>query len=192
MIQENQDVGAVENDAGESVVESNDEVISIPKKEFEKLNQTLGSLKREVKDYKKSLTPEATPTSNTKSNEIDFGQLAYHNTKPDGIRVVHDDDVEFLKATMEETGKSMKDILSSKWFAGELKDRQEARNVVNATPTATRRAGEPANQLEVEYTKYIQTGKLPSDPEMRSQIVNKRIEREGRAAQFTKQSVVES
>ena len=61
MIQENQEGGEEpEVLAGE---ESVDDTISIPKQDYEKLNQTIGSLKREVKDFKKSQQPE-TPTTN--------------------------------------------------------------------------------------------------------------------------------
>lgn len=135
--------------------------------------------------------PEPKPEAKPKSDDLDFGQLAFYNSKGDVVKVTHDDDIEFLRSTVQETGKSMKDILGSKWFQSELKDRQTAREVVNATPTSTRRGSEGvANQLEIAYTKYIQSGKLPDDPELRIQVVNKRQEHEGRASRFTSESVV--
>lgn len=195
MIQENQDEGADVTDAGEGDVGDGD-FVQVPRSEYEKTNQTIGSLKRENKDFKKRFEdfnrPTETPPTNKPSDDINLGELAYHNTKPDGVRVVHDDDVEYLKATMKETGKPMKDVLSSRFFQSELKDRQEARLVVNATPTSTRRAGEQGNHLEIAYTQYLQTGKLPSDPDLRMAVVNKRYEREKMASQMTSQSVVEN
>ena len=40
----------------------------------------------------------------------------------DSLKIDHDEDVEFLKNTIKETGKSQKDILATKWFQAELKD----------------------------------------------------------------------
>lgn len=152
------------------------------------------TLKTELETFKKAgqgVPPQAKPDSK-KSDEIDFGKLSLHNFKDNTIKVVHDDDIEYLKGWMKDSGKSQDEVLSLSSFQSEMKARQEARTVVNAIPSTTRRAGEQGNQLEVEYTKYLQTGKLPQDPEMRIAVVNKRQEREQMANQFTSQPVVES
>ena len=44
------------------------ETISIPKTDYEKMNQTLGSLKRELKDLKK---PKEEPQETAKTNQPD-------------------------------------------------------------------------------------------------------------------------
>lgn len=192
MIDENQEVSEdTQNDAGEVETEEA-EVVSIPKKDYEKLNQTIGSLKREVKDLKKPRDPQETSVTNTKkSDDVDYGELAYHNTKTGVARIVHDDDVDYLREQIKETGKSMREILGSKFFQAELKDRQEARSAVQATPTSTRRTGDQSNALEIAYTKYLQTGQLPQDPILRRQVVNARVEHERLATTFSPNPIVE-
>lgn len=152
------------------------------------------TLKSELETFKKAGqgAPPQDQKGSKKSDEIDFGKLSLHNFRENSVKVVHDDDIEYLKGWMKDSGKSQDEVLSLSSFQAEMRARQEARTVVNATPSTTRRAGEPGNQLEVEYTKYLQTGRLPQDPEMRIAVVNKRQERERRASSMTSQSVVEN
>jgi hypothetical protein len=126
-----------------------------------------------------------------KSDDIDFGELAYHNTQPDTVRIVHDDDVEYVRATVKRMGLPLREVLADEIVQGKLKAMQEARLVVNATPLSTRRTGGQGNELEIAYTKYLQTNKLPDDPALRMQVVNKRQERESMQNRFTPQAVVE-
>ena len=145
----------------------------------------LEKVERKTEPYKPP-EPKATP----KSGDIDFAELAFHNTASD-IRVTKDEDVELLRNYVKETGKPMKDILRSKWFQAELKERLESRTVQDAIPKGVRRAGDQTNVLDVEYAKYEQTGKLPDDFELRAQVVNRRIEKEKTAGMFTRNTVVE-
>jgi hypothetical protein len=61
---QNVDVDTTNNES-ETTTE---DTISVPKSDYEKLNQTLGSLKRELKDLKKS-KDEVKETSQTKPDE---------------------------------------------------------------------------------------------------------------------------
>lgn len=147
----------------------------------------------ELKDgrWTKIQKPEPKPEPTVpKPSEIDFGELAFHNSINE-VKIAHDDDVEYLKQTMKETGKSLKDILDSKFFQSELKVRQEARAVIQATPQARRSGAGAVDPLEIAYAKYIQTGELPGDFNLRTQVVNKRQEYEQVQNQFTPNPVVE-
>ena len=152
------------------------------------------TLKSELDTFKKAgqgVPPQAKPDSK-KSDEIDFGKLSLHNFKDNTVKVAHDEDIEYLKGWMKDSGKSQDEILNLSSFQAEMRARQEARTVVNAMPSTTRRSGEQGNQLEVEYTKYLQTGRLPQDLEMRIAVVNKRQQREQMANSMTSQPVVEN
>jgi len=108
-----------------------------------------------------------------KSDEIDYGQLALYNTKSDSVKIESDDDIEFLRQTIEDTGKDQKTILSAKWFQSELKEKKEVRTVEKATPSPSRLPGENTKS-KVDY--WINKGELPPDPALRIDVVNKKIE----------------
>ena len=75
---------------------------------------------------------------------------------------------------MKQTGKSLKDVVASKYFQAELKERQEARQVEKATPSASRRSAS-SPQTEVDY--WIKKGELPpaDQVELRRAVVNAKM-----------------
>ena len=182
---------------GGGVIVDDTETISIPKADYEKLNQTLGSLKREVKDLKKpKADPSETPSkkSETKSDDIDFGRLAWYNTRSDvTVKIEHPEDIDFLRSTVSETGKSLDDVLNARWFQSDLKDRIEKRVVQDAIPKGTRRSGESA-KTTVDY--WIGKGELPPNtPEnatLRREVVNARYTREKSSSQFSSTPIVDN
>lgn len=142
----------------------------------------------ELKEFKsKKPEPEKKPEASEKSNEVDFGQLAYLATK--GIE--DPTDVEYLKKVMDDTGKNLVEVLNSSYVKAELKDRAEARNVANATPSGSRRStGAAVDSVEYHLAKYLQTGKLPADREMAEKVVNARLHQETSKSQFTDEPVI--
>ena len=114
------------------------------------------------------------------SSDVDFAQLAFHNTKSDALKVEHDEDVEFLRETLKETGKTQAAILGSKWFQSDLKERQELRITKQAIPSDSKRSPTAPSQQTPEY--WIQRGEMPPDvPEnrtLREKIVDLRYEKE--------------
>ena len=130
-------------------------------------------LERQLKQHNKKYGFESEEKSKTskKSDEFDDGQLAYLATKG----IVSDKAIDFTKGQLKERGGNLRELLGKKWFQAELKELQEADVVLEATPTGTRRGNiRPADALEYEYAKYLKTGKLPADREMRTKIVNMR------------------
>lgn len=84
-----------------------------------------------------------------KSGDIDYGLLAFYNSKTDSLKIEHEDDVSFLKKSLDEFGKPLTELLQNKYFLGELKDRQEMRAVKEATPSSTGRTG--VTKKDVSY-----------------------------------------
>jgi len=128
-----------------------------------------------VKPDKKPDTPvENKPSKEpSKPGELDYGQLAFYNTKSDVIRIESDEDVEFLQRTIKETGKSQGDILKSSWFQNELKERISARESAEAIPKSKPRSGQTGiTDVDLAVARYKETGELPKDFAIRNKVVD--------------------
>lgn len=153
-----------------------EEQLAIHKRELKKLEKQLG-LSEEPKEEKANITK--------KTSEVDYAGLAFYNSKSDVIKIESDEDVEFLQQTLEETGKSQKAILGSKWFQSELKERQAGRKTDEAVPKGTKRSSATAkDEISVAIARYKQTGELPEDLETRGKVVDSLIKSDRSNAQF--------
>lgn len=136
--------------------------------------------------------PQEKPAEPEKSDEIDFAQLAFHNSRSDSLKIEHEEDVEFLKQAIEETGKAQKDILTSKWFQSDLKERIEKREVVDATPQDNKRSTVDSKS-DVDY--WMKRDELPSNTpdnkELREKIVDARYKMEKSVNKFSSNPIVE-
>lgn len=119
-----------------------------------------------------------------KSDDLDYGHLAFHNSKAE-TKVEHEEDVEFLKKTIKDSGKRQNEILSAPWFMGELKDRQGQRAVKEALPSASGRGASVARDT-VDY--WLAKGELPPRDqyslEFRNNVLNARLEKEKEGSKF--------
>ena len=106
-----------------------------------------------------------------KSNDLDYGQKAF--LVANGVK--ESDEMKLVKGVMQETGKSLEDVLSSKYFQAELKEMRDLKASSNAIPNG-KRSG-TASQDSVDY--WIAKGELPpaSDRELRQKVVNARIKK---------------
>lgn len=125
----------------------------------------------------------------SKSSELDYGQLAFYNTKSDVVKIESQEDIDFLQKTLSETGKSQSELLNAKWFQNELKERRDAQSVQNAIPDGSKRSNQSASNT-VEY--WLAKGELPpaDQRELRTQVVNARLKAENNKSQFTDNPVV--
>lgn len=135
---------------------------------------------------------EAKPSKTSdKSSDLDYGQLAFHNSKSSSVKIEHEEDIDFLKDTIKDTGKSQQSILDSKWFASELKERQESRASTDAIPKGQRRSNQVASD-SVEY--WIKKGELPPDTaenrKLRQDVVNAKMAKAKSTDVFTKNPIV--
>src|SRR3990167_9262448 len=103
---------STETDAGEGETV---ETLSIPKKDYENLNQTLGSLKRELKDLKKAKEEtKETPTENQKSDDALLQRMERLALKT--ANVTHEDDVELARKTAKKWGMEIEEVLEDDDF----------------------------------------------------------------------------
>jgi hypothetical protein len=143
--------------------------------------------KKEAKEAK-----ELKSDSEPKKTGLDYGQLAFHNTKAEAVKIEHQEDIDFLTNTLEETGKDQASILNSNWFKSELAERQSARIVKEATPEGGRGSGEtPSTNADF----WVAKGELPPDTpqnrELREQVVEQRIKIEENKSKFADRAVLE-
>lgn len=139
------------------------EVVTLKKEEYEKLNQTLGSLKRELKDLKKPKEePKENKIENSKSNKTEeFGLL--HQTFLRSAGVIDEDEIELAKRIQKETGMDWVKVPDSKYFKLELEELRT--NKANTKATSNIRGSkEPSDSKNtVEYWNSKGIPPTPAD-----------------------------
>lgn len=119
-----------------------------------------------------------------KKQGFDYAEKAY--LKASGIAP---DEFSLVKDIMSSTGKSLDDVLETKYFQAELKERREAKATKDATPSSSKRSTQSARD-QVEY--WIAKGEMPpaDQRELRKQVVEARIKQEQAKSHFSSNSVV--
>jgi uncharacterized membrane protein YgaE (UPF0421/DUF939 family) len=99
-------------------------------------------------------------------------------------KITAEDEVSLVEDLMKETGKSLEQVLESKFFQHELKELRDARATKEATPSASKRAGQ-SPRSEVDY--WLAKGELPpaDQPELRREYVNKKMAKASNVNRFT-------
>lgn len=123
-------------------------------------------------------TKETPEPQTKKSNDLDYGELAFLTAKG----VENDDEVDFVKTIINNTGRSLKDVVGDDYVQAKLTAMREQRAVKDATPSGTKRSAQSASD-SVEY--WLAKGELPDDVDLRRKVVNARIEKETRKDVFT-------
>jgi hypothetical protein len=131
------------------------DVVSIPKKDYETLNQTLGSLKRELKDLKKSKEEPETPQ--TKPDESVLQRVERMALRQAGL--THQEDIELAKTTAKKWGMDIEDVVVDEDFKSKLERLQTSRSNVEATDV---KAGQGTSQAKNTPEYWIAKGVPPS------------------------------
>jgi vacuolar-type H+-ATPase subunit I/STV1 len=143
---------------GENTQEA--ETVAVPKADYDKLNQTLGSLKRELKDLKKS--------------KEDTQETSKTNAKPDENRLLdriekmtlrqanisHQDDVELAKTTAKKWNMDLEDVIADSDFKLKLERQQSERDNLVATSKIKSGAGTSQAKNTPEY--WVAKGTPPT------------------------------
>ncbi len=182
MANENEEIVDSTNNEGEG---SQEETISISKSEWDKTQQTLGSLKRENKDLKKPKdNDKETPQKTSESKSLD--RLDKLLLRQEGIK--SEEEIALAEEWVRDTGRDLEKVLESKAFKAELKDLRESIASKEATPSSTKRSGQSPRD-EVDY--WLSKGELPKDnPELARKVVNARLHKEESKNQFADQAVI--
>lgn len=99
-------------------------------------------------------------------------------------KIVAEDELALVEDLMKETGKTVEQVLESRFFQSELKELRDAKATKEATPSGTKRSGN-SPRTEVEY--WLAKGELPpaDQPELRRAYVNAKMAKENSSDRFT-------
>lgn len=145
-------------------LELEEEKITMSKSEWEKFQQTQGSLKRQVKELRKSNEPKPVQTA----NELNDAQLNYLDVKG----VYEAEDISIVETFVQKTGKTVREALRDDYVTAKLQSNKTAREVQEAMPSGSKRGGNQATDLASAVAKYEATGVLPTDFATRSAVIN--------------------
>lgn len=135
------------------------ETVSVSKKDYDTMNQTLGSLKRELKDLKKAADTKETPTKETKTEESALLQkIERMSLRQAGI--THADDVELAQKTAKKWGMDIDEVLGDEDFKAKLERQQTTRDNAIATSGIKGGTGTQSAKNNPEY--WINKGTPPS------------------------------
>lgn len=150
------------------------ETISISKSDWEKHQQTLGSLKRELKDLKKPRENEqVTPQKNQPDDALaqKFERMAL---KSAGI--THEDDVELARKTAKKWGMDLDEVVDDEDFKLKLERQQSSRANLEAT---TGVKGDRGTTMAAKHTAeyWIAKGAPPTSADIPDAKVRRKINR---------------
>lgn len=143
-----------------------------------KLEKLKAQAKAEVK------TKEAEPVKRGELDRLDKLFL-----RSEGIKSASE--MEFVQNMIEETGKTVEQLLDSKYFQSQLKELREEKATKDATPSGTKRSGQSSNN-EVDY--WLAKGEMPpataENWQLRSDIVKAKSTKAKNNKTFTDNPVV--
>lgn len=115
----------------------------------------------------------------SKKGALDYSQKAF--LIANGIK--GNDEFGLVQEVMKSTGKSLDDIIESKYFKAELNELRELNKSADANPASGNRSGNSARNT-VEY--WIAKGELPpaSEVDLRRKVVNARMNKAKSVATF--------
>jgi vacuolar-type H+-ATPase subunit I/STV1 len=132
----------------ESQVEN--DTIAIPKSEYEKLNQTLGSLKRELKDYKKAKEePKETPKSNQADESALLQKIERMSLRQ--ANMTHEDDIALARNTAKKWGMDIDEVIADEDFKVKLEKQQTNRSNIEATSNIRSSGGKSQAKESAAY-----------------------------------------
>lgn len=153
------------------------EEVKISKQDFDTLNQTIGSLKRELKDLKKPKDTEDTQKNPklSKNDEV-VQKLERLALKQAGIS--HEDDIKLARETSKKWGVDVDELLSDPDFKVKLERQQSEREAITATTDIRGNATTGNAKNTPEY--WIAKGTPPSpndvpDKALRQKIVSQML-----------------
>lgn len=150
-------------------------------------NYKIRAEKAEAESKKLKAKVEVKPSKKLDKKEgFDYAELAYLEAKGYSKKKEQD----YVAKVMEDTGKSLREVLDNKYFQAEIKEMREHADTAEATPKGTKRSTQTARD-KVEY--WLNKGEMPpaDQPELRREYVNARQKAETSGSKFAKHPVVE-
>src|SRR3990167_1609862 len=153
--------------------ETHKKVLETNKQIFARAKKAEGFELKDGKWVKPPVEPKPEPKPSP-TGELDETQLDYLDLKG----ITEDEDIEIIKNVVKKTGQTVRQALMDEYIISKLDSNKQARDVKNATPSATRRGGNQTTDIAQALAKFEQTGELPDDFTLRSQVVNAKADKE--------------
>jgi len=103
-----------------------------------------------------------------KTDELDETQLDYLDLKG----VSESEDVKVVEDIVKKTGMTVRQALKDDYVIARLAANKAQREVKNATPGNTKRAGGQVGDIASAVEKFKETGQLPEDRELADAVVD--------------------
>lgn len=151
------------------------ETIAVPKSEYDKLNQTIGSLKRENKDLKKPKDPVETPTSNPKSDEaLSQANLRIERLALNQGGLTHSEDVELARTTAKKWNMPIEEVLMDEDFKTKLERQRTTRANTEATSNV-RGSSKGVSSAKETMEYWLAKGQPPTPEDVPNKTVRQKI-----------------
>lgn len=143
-------------------------------------------LERQLKKVNKELGVEDKPKEDIKkSDELDYGQLAFMEAK--GIK---EEEQEFVEGELKKSNLELKDLFKNEYFQSNLKKFRDNNEAKNATPKNNKRSGVVLkDSLEYHIANKTPVGDI-EDVKLRREVLNARIDTEKNSNKFTDVPVI--
>ena len=137
-----------------------------------------GQLKRTLTKLEK-VGAEKAKSPEKKQEGFGYAEKAY--LKAEGL---NSDEFKLVEEATQHTGKSIEELLGSKWFQAELKDFRETKATREAIPKGSERSSSSTRDT-VEY--WIAKGELPPQEQfqLRRDVVNAKLKTEKDRSKFS-------
>ena|SRR3990167_607518 len=136
----------------------------------------LKELKAKLAELEKSGSEPTTPGQNTAAptSGLDDATLDFFELKG----YSDPDQVDVFRKIMEKTGISHREVIKDEYALAKVKEIQEKKDVQGAMPSSRRSGSTSSNDVEYWKAKYEESGELPDDFALRSQVINAKIDKE--------------
>lgn len=146
------------------------EVVTLTKADYAKLNESMGSLKRELKDLRKAKETEITPEK-TKTEE--FGLL--HKSFLRSAGITDSEEVELARATAKKWGVGVDEVVDDEDFKVKLEKHRT--NKSNALATSDIKAGAGSQSAKNTPEYWVAKGLPPTAAEVPDRKTRAKIAR---------------
>lgn len=178
--EDNEDIITSENNDEIDLDLSEDTEDTTDKRPSETPEAKLARLDRQASQLRKKLgietekKVEKTAPSKTETKaELDETQLDYLDLKG----ITESEDITIIENIVKKTGMTVRQALKDDYVLSKLDANKADRDVKSATPSSTKRGGSQTNDVASALAKFDQTGELPDDFTLRSEVINATVER---------------
>src|SRR3990167_2550898 len=157
----------VKDDKGKDTVEKPKET---PEAKEARLTRQLKQVRKQLgKDVEEEKPKPVEKTTVSKTGELDETQLDYLDLKG----VTDEDEIAVIQKVMKNTGQTVRQVLKDDYVQSKLTALRKEREVKDATPSGTRRAGGQASNDVDYWVAKAEQGELPKDPELKRKVLQK-------------------